>query len=54
MSVSEHRDRFVLKDAMLFTAWLDDPFRPTQDLDLLGFGEATAAAVVAVFRDICG
>lgn len=53
MSVSSHRDRFVLKGAMLFTAWLDDPFRPTQDLDLLGFGEAAVTAIAAVFREIC-
>jgi hypothetical protein len=53
MSVSAHRHRFVLKGAMLFTAWLDDPFRPTQDLDLLGFGDADVTAVAATFRDIC-
>ena len=39
LSVSAERDRFVLKGAMLFAAWLDDPFRPTGDLDLLGFGD---------------
>ena len=53
LSVSEHRQRFVLKGAMLFTAWLDDPFRPTQDLDLLGFGDAAAGAVAETFRSIC-
>jgi predicted nucleotidyltransferase component of viral defense system len=53
MSVSAHRDRFVLKGAMLFTAWLDDPFRPTQDLDLLGFGDAAVAAMTAALREIC-
>lgn len=37
-SISPYRDQFVLKGAMLFTAWLEDPFRPTQDLDLLGQG----------------
>ena len=53
MSISAHRDRFVLKGAMLFTAWLDDPFRPTQDLDLLGFGDAAVTAMTAAFREIC-
>lgn len=31
-----HRDRFVLKGALLLTAWFDHPLRPTRDLDLLG------------------
>jgi predicted nucleotidyltransferase component of viral defense system len=35
LSASKHRERFVLKGAMLMTAWLGDPFRPTRDLDLL-------------------
>ena len=45
LSVSAERERFVLKGAMLFTAWMPDPFRPTQDLDLLGFGDDDVAAV---------
>ncbi len=38
---------------MLFAAWLDDPFRPTQDLDLLGFGEPAVTAIKTVFTAIC-
>jgi predicted nucleotidyltransferase component of viral defense system len=45
LSLSPHRHRFVLKGAMLFTAWLSDPFRPTQDLDLPGFGDPAVQAV---------
>jgi predicted nucleotidyltransferase component of viral defense system len=52
LSMSRHRTRFVLKGALLFTAWLDDPFRPTRDLDLLGSGRAEADAVARVFREI--
>lgn len=52
LSVSPHRDRFVLKGALLFTVWLEDPFRPTRDLDLLGHGDAEAAAIAAVFQEI--
>ena len=33
---SEHRDRFVLKGAWLFTLWMGEMHRPTKDLDLLG------------------
>ena len=53
LSHSRHRDRFVLKGAMLFTVWLDDPFRPTQDLDLLGFGGNSTDEIAEVFRQIC-
>ena len=35
------------------TAWLDDPHRPTRDLDLLGFGDPDLDAVLAAFREIC-
>lgn len=53
LSISPHRDQFILKGAMLFAAWLDDPFRPTQDLDLLGFGDPAATAIKTVFTAIC-
>lgn len=53
LSRSAHRDRFVLKGAMLMAAWFDDPHRPTQDLDLLGFGNPDPAAMLDVFRDMC-
>ena len=53
LSSTTHRDRFVLKGAMLMTTWFDDPFRPTQDLDLLGFGDPDPDAMLAVFREIC-
>ena len=53
LSVSAVRDRFVLKGAMLFAAWLKDPFRPTGDLDLLGFGDQEVAQIADVFREVC-
>jgi len=53
LSVSEHRDRFILKGAMLFVTWVADPFRPTRDLDLLGYGENNAEAIAGTFRSIC-
>jgi Nucleotidyl transferase AbiEii toxin, Type IV TA system len=53
LSISPHRQRFVLKGAMLMTAWLEDPHRPTRDLDLLGFGDPDPGAVLAAFREIC-
>lgn len=53
LSVSEHRETFILKGAMLFATWVEDPFRPTRDLDLLGFGESNAAKLEQTFRNVC-
>lgn len=53
LSVSAHRERFILKGAMLFVTWVADPFRPTRDLDLLGFGDHGVAALADTFRAIC-
>jgi hypothetical protein len=38
---------------MLLTKWFDDPLRPTQDLDLLGFGDDDPDEMVKTFREIC-
>jgi predicted nucleotidyltransferase component of viral defense system len=53
LSVSPHRDRFILKGAMLFVTWVTDPFRPTRDLDLLGNGDNDVEAIAETFRSIC-
>ena len=53
LSVSPHRDRFILKGAMLFVTWVADPFRLTRDLDLLGRGDNDAEAIAETFRSIC-
>jgi hypothetical protein len=53
LSVSPHRDRFILKGAMLFVTWVAEPFRPTRDLDLLGHGDSDAEAIAETFRAIC-
>ena len=53
LSVSKHRDRFVLKGALLFVTWVADPFRPTRDLDLLGIGDNDINTIIEVFRAIC-
>lgn len=50
---SKYRERFVLKGAMLVRTWVDDPYRPTRDLDLLGFGDSDPDAIIGVFREIC-
>jgi predicted nucleotidyltransferase component of viral defense system len=53
LSKSKHRDKFVLKGAMLMRYWLDDPHRPTRDLDLLGFGDSDPDLTLKLFREIC-
>jgi predicted nucleotidyltransferase component of viral defense system len=53
LSKSRHRDKFVLKGAMLMRYWLDDPHRPTRDLDLLGFGDNDPELTLKLFREIC-
>ena len=52
LSRSEHRNRFVLKGAMLFVTWVEASFRPTRDLDLLGYGENSPDAMRDTFRAI--
>lgn len=52
LSSSAHSDRFVLKGAVLLTSWFTDPLRPTQDLDLLGFGLGRANSRMKDFYDI--
>jgi hypothetical protein len=49
---SAHADRFMLKGALLFSIWYDQPHRPTRDADLLGFGTDDAETLIATFRDI--
>ena len=46
-------DRFVLKGAMLFLTWPERIFRPSGDLDLLGFGPADAVSIRNLFSEIC-
>lgn len=53
LTQTPHRDRFVLKGAMLMTTWFDDPYRPTRDVDLLGFGDQEPRAMLEVFREVC-
>lgn len=53
LSMSSHRDRFVLKGAMLMTTWFEDPHRPTRDVDFLGYGDPSPEPMLATFREIC-
>jgi predicted nucleotidyltransferase component of viral defense system len=52
LSVSEHRDRFVLKGGMLVTVWVEDDNRVTRDADFLGHGDPDPERLAADFREI--
>lgn len=53
LSVSEYRERFILKGALMFAYWTGAPHRPTRDMDLLGHGDPDIATLEKVFRDLC-
>lgn len=51
LSKSGHADNFVLKGGMLLVNWVEDRYRPTKDLDLLGFGDPDQGRLLNLFRD---
>ena len=53
LSQSEYRDRFILKGAMLFALWGNQAYRPTRDVDFLGFGVCDEATLNETFRNLC-
>jgi predicted nucleotidyltransferase component of viral defense system len=52
LSQSPYANQFVLKGAMLFVLWTEKPYRPTRDLDLLGFGIASEQNLKTIFQEI--
>ena len=52
LSVSPHRDLFVLKGALLLQVWTGETYRPTRDLDLLGKGMSNPS-YQRIFSDVC-
>jgi predicted nucleotidyltransferase component of viral defense system len=53
LSISEARENFLLKGALLFTAWFAVAHRPTRDADFLGLGEPNAEMLAETVRDLC-
>ena len=53
LSISQWNDAFLLKGALLFDLWFDQPHRPTRDIDLLGFGPSEIDRLATIFREIC-
>jgi len=52
LSVSPHRDSFVVKGALLLQVWTGETYRPTRDLDLLGKGIPNVT-YQKIFSDVC-
>ena len=53
LGISDHRDKFVLKGAMLLSVWGEAVARPTRDIDFSGYGSSKAEDVCSIIRDIC-
>lgn len=53
LTESRHRDRFVVKGAILFQVWSNLMHRPTRDLDLLAAGDPAIETFGEIFRELC-
>ena len=53
LSKSSHADRFILKGALMFTAWKLASYRPTMDIDLLGKTANQVGGVVGIVKEVC-
>lgn len=52
LSVSPHADKFLLKGALLLSAWQAPISRPTRDIDLLGKTDNSVDAIVQLMTEI--
>lgn len=52
LSVSPHAERFLLKGALMLTAWRAPTTRPTMDIDLLGRTTNEVEAIVRMMREV--
>jgi predicted nucleotidyltransferase component of viral defense system len=54
LSKSQFRDSFILKGALLLTAWRAPRTRPTMDIDLMGRTDNGLKHIRSVVEEICG
>jgi len=52
-SKSSHPDRFILKGALMFSAWSEAASRPTMDIDFLGRIDNSLEAIVVAMKEAC-
>ncbi len=53
LSRSKYGRKFLLKGALLFQAWGLTRYRPTRDIDLLGYTNNQVETLVKIVRDVC-
>jgi predicted nucleotidyltransferase component of viral defense system len=53
LSKSPHADKFILKGALMFSAWCGLASRPTMDIDLLGSIDNRLEVITAAIEDAC-
>lgn len=53
LAQSPYQDRFVLKGALIFTAWGAPLHRPTRDMDLLAYTSNAVEDVLEIVKSIC-
>lgn len=53
LSLSDYKEKFTLKGAMLFLLWSDENFRPTKDSDFLLTGDSSIKHVEKMIKEIC-
>ena len=53
MSISPHANGYLLKGALLFALWYDQPHWPTRNEELLGPGQDDIDSAVSALREIC-
>lgn len=53
LSKSPHAGKFVLKGALMLSAWEPGLPRPTKDIDLLGMTKNNITAIVGIMRSVC-
>jgi hypothetical protein len=53
LAVSPHRDKFVLKGALMFQIWKPQGYRPTRDIDFLGKTNNNPESLIDLVKEIC-
>jgi predicted nucleotidyltransferase component of viral defense system len=53
LSVSNHREKFILKGGLLLRTWDAPMSRATKDIDLLGFASNDLGEIENIVREIC-
>ena len=53
LTQSRHGGKFILKGALMLTAWHAPVSRPTMDIDLLGQTDNSVEAIASMMGDVC-